>query len=375
MYTKVKQWGVPSALLWMAGGICHGDDAVETIQFGSGETVEIGEPPYDDMRDAAGRYEIPENRVNVYNGAKLFGPVDPLGITSSGKPIGDVGRNLRFDVLRQLNEAGDHVGWTSLSRELLIPRRSLISSDASFEHLVPLTRRSPELNYYHWMTEFLPRLRGVCAYNVRHGARPKILVERDPPSWVVESLTLAGVSPDECIEWEFEKIEVENLIVPRFNRKGFPTPFDPSPTDLAWIRNRLLSAVAAGPVETSSRIFVSREDADSRRLENREEIIDLVSEYGFDVVVPSERSVAEQVNLFRSADVIVGPHGAGLTNLLFAQDATLVELIPRDYTEIYYYMFAEFFDLEYEYLLGDAATPDFSVPVETLENTLSQIIG
>ena len=43
-------------------------------------------------------------------------------------------------------------------------------------------------------------------------------------------------------------------------------------------------------------------------------------------------SVAEQVELFVYADVVVAPHGAGLTNLLFCREGTrIVEIFPPTY--------------------------------------------
>jgi capsular polysaccharide biosynthesis protein len=48
--------------------------------------------------------------------------------------------------------------------------------------------------------------------------------------------------------------------------------------------------------------------------------------YGFERIVPGEHDFADQVRRFASAEMILGPHGAGLTNLAFAPDATLVEL-------------------------------------------------
>ena len=50
---------------------------------------------------------------------------------------------------------------------------------------------------------------------------------------------------------------------------------------------------------------------------------------GFEIVVASRLSYAEQVRAFASANLLVSPHGAGLTNLLYTPLATrVVELRP-----------------------------------------------
>jgi hypothetical protein len=48
--------------------------------------------------------------------------------------------------------------------------------------------------------------------------------------------------------------------------------------------------------------------------------------YGFDSYVLEDLSFYEQVDLFSSAEIVVGPHGAGFTNTIFADDLTLLEL-------------------------------------------------
>ncbi|HBW56875.1 MAG TPA: hypothetical protein DEF27_03370, partial [Oscillatoriales bacterium UBA8482] len=59
-------------------------------------------------------------------------------------------------------------------------------------------------------------------------------------------------------------------------------------------------------------------------------------------VVPVELetlSVAEQARLFAHAKVIIAPHGAGLTNLMFCSPETIViELVSPHYIRHYYWV-------------------------------------
>ena len=49
---------------------------------------------------------------------------------------------------------------------------------------------------------------------------------------------------------------------------------------------------------------------------------------------PARIPVAEQIRMFAEAESIVGPHGAALTNLLFASPgASVIELFAPDYVE------------------------------------------
>ena len=68
-------------------------------------------------------------------------------------------------------------------------------------------------------------------------------------------------------------------------------------------------------------------------MRNETEIIKYVQQIGYDVVIPGLLSFKEQVRLFRSASIVVGPHGAGMTNIIFCDPHTVVyELVPIEYT-------------------------------------------
>lgn len=75
------------------------------------------------------------------------------------------------------------------------------------------------------------------------------------------------------------------------------------------------------------RLYVTRTNARARPLDNEAEIVDLVTAHGFDVVDPGSLSFTDQIALFADASIIIGPHGAGLTNAAFCDsDTTLIEL-------------------------------------------------
>ena len=78
-----------------------------------------------------------------------------------------------------------------------------------------------------------------------------------------------------------------------------------------------------------SRVFISREDATIRQVTNADAILPVLDEYGFETHVLTELSVAEQIARFSDADIVVAPHGAGLTNLVYADDVAIVELFGQ----------------------------------------------
>lgn len=95
-----------------------------------------------------------------------------------------------------------------------------------------------------------------------------------------------------------------------------------------WLRDRVLRNLGKSVNSPSRRIFVSRRDAPSRHMTNEDEAIDALSHYGIERVELSGLGFADQVALFAECELVVAPHGAGLTNLIFAPaTCRVVELV------------------------------------------------
>lgn len=95
---------------------------------------------------------------------------------------------------------------------------------------------------------------------------------------------------------------------------------------MAWLRARLAHLMTP-PQQACDLLFISRRDSSHRVLLNEMEIEAALAALGFRTVVLGEMTVAEQIHAFSRARVIVGAHGAGLTNLMFAPaNAVVVEI-------------------------------------------------
>jgi capsular polysaccharide biosynthesis protein len=80
-----------------------------------------------------------------------------------------------------------------------------------------------------------------------------------------------------------------------------------------------------GPPELArDLLFVSRRDSNLRVMHNEAELEAALRPLGFTTFVAGEAPVTEQIRAFSRARVIVGAHGAGLTNLIFAPPGAFV---------------------------------------------------
>lgn len=69
---------------------------------------------------------------------------------------------------------------------------------------------------------------------------------------------------------------------------------------------------------TKRRLYISRDDAVTRRVTNEREIMAGLDAFGFERLVLSDMPVEDIVSAFANAEMILSPHGSGLTNILFA---------------------------------------------------------
>ena len=76
--------------------------------------------------------------------------------------------------------------------------------------------------------------------------------------------------------------------------------------------------------KSSKRIIVSRGSSTTRRWLNENECINLLDTLNFKLIDPSKLSLSQQVEAFSNAEIILGPHGAGLTNIMFCNPGTKV---------------------------------------------------
>jgi hypothetical protein len=115
---------------------------------------------------------------------------------------------------------------------------------------------------------------------------------------------------------------------------SIPVPHIPralqSPAGLAKLDDlgEFLEADAAG-TPPPRRVYVSRSDARLRHVLNENALLPSLEAFGFERVTLSGLPIGAQVRLFRHAEAVIGPHGAGFAHIAWCSPGTkVVEFLP-----------------------------------------------
>jgi hypothetical protein len=232
-------------------------------------------------------------------------------------------------------------------------------------------------NYFHWLVDTCTVLEGLEAAWPDRDVRPRLIVRAGAPTFARESLEILGWEnleewplgwrpgqPEDEVAMHHQ--HVESLVIPswRHSRYGL------APRALSWLRTALLERVPASP-GPPERLYIDRSSRRWRSVVNEEEVMHLLAERGFRVVRPEQLTMGEQIQLFRRAEVIVGLHGAGLANLLFAPSAHLVELIG-DYGGDEYFAMACALGNTYTRVRCASSGEDVTVDTRVLADALAE---
>jgi hypothetical protein len=219
----------------------------------------------------------------------------------------------------------------------------------------PLVGRAPDLrrrravwiaervfdNYAHWFTAHLGKL--VLLRD--RGMLDDLVLPADRPAWLDASLARIGVAPATELP-RGGVLAADELVVIACDR------FRPE------LLGPARDAAADPPRGPEARVFVSRRSARGRRLLGEAELVPVLARHGFDMVEMERLSWEDQVALMARTRVMLAPHGAGLTNMLFcAPGTTVIEIADPAYPNPNFYAMAAALGHRYGLVAGRGVGP------------------
>jgi hypothetical protein len=214
-------------------------------------------------------------------------------------------------------------------------------------------------NYFHWLLDVLPRIDLIHKAGI---PIEKFIFNTNPLlSFQSETLTALGITNDMRVMIQGNiHVRAKNLVVPSLI--GYRSRY-PQWASL-FVRNELLKKFNVKKLKEYERIYVSRDDANIRKVTNEDEVMRVLGKYGFKRIILKNMSVAEQIQKFHSAKVVVSPHGANLTNLLFCDRGTkVIELFSPSHIHPVYWLISNHVGLDYYYVVGEGNRPPRNVLV------------
>jgi hypothetical protein len=202
-------------------------------------------------------------------------------------------------------------------------------------------------NYYHWMFDILPRFEFLH----RSGLIPDRYVINTNTSFQKESLQTLSIPSFKILSpTKDAHIEADELIVPSLPGPVFGGQ-SPQLQACEYLRKTFLQTERTKKPHRA--LYITRSDAEERRVINEVEILEELFDNGFEVISLSNLPLVQQVELFSEAKIIVGSHGAGLTNVVFCQPSSvLIEFRPEWRKRDYFEKLARLVGMEYYSIQG-----------------------
>lgn len=235
-----------------------------------------------------------------------------------------------------------------------IPQASWVIDDKSF-------------NYFHWMTDVLSRVEMLSEYDLKEFP---ILIPRNfcEAAFITETLKVLSIPHifyDEDKKYLIGTLLITSHAAPAGNYNKFL---------IQKVKHKLVDASESESINfDSKKLWVSRSGQKRRLVKNEDKVTKFLIKDGFKVIYPENYTVIEQIKIFSNAEIVIAPHGAALTNIMFMKkNSKIMEIrIFSDSVRNSFFTLCSEFEQFYYYFLADANSEDL---VEDLEINLDKFI-
>lgn len=256
------------------------------------------------------------------------------------------------------------------------------------QHKVVLISQPAYENYWHWTSEVLGRLALLEMFDVEYDY---LLIPLAARPFMKDSLKLWGIPEHKIINLPQNPkfyVQAQELIVPslvsttNYNMSYFSCYAQPE--IVQYIRAKLLAGAVNNRSEKklAKRIFISRKDTPVRQIINEDEVFALLQPYGFERYQLSQLSMADQINLFHDAEIILAPQGTCLANTIFCKPETIIVELFQGLCDSTFWYLSQSLGLTYIPVPTTTFNPDYYtawsqhtvMSLEAIEKVINTII-
>ena len=246
--------------------------------------------------------------------------------------------------------------------------RKLRNLDGSVLSL--LTGGAGNENYFHWLSDVLPRI-ALCNRTVNLSEIDYFLLPDDIKKFQSETLDCLKIPKHKRLSSKkFRHIKAKKLIVTDHpvvtSVRGIKDTHKIPGWIILWLRNVFLSKNIAINKKHKNKIYIDRSETTNnfqptRFISNEDEIKKYLLKNNFILAKLHEMKFSEQIDLFYNAECIIGLHGAGLANLVFCKPGTRVIELINTSTSSHFEIIAKKNNLNYTSIAVEAKQ-SFSKP-------------
>lgn len=269
----------------------------------------------------------------------------------------------------------------------------ILASNKNKKYISLLKEHS--INYYHFMTEGLPRLiqimESVEKFDVSNYS---LLIDDEMPKQCLEAIKfvvnfdieIIFIKKGEIFHCD-ELIYCTPLWTSLDNTTGLPNPkkeFFVDKYAINLVREKILASFVPKVRTTNKlrKVYLQRLNNKLRPISNLNELELLLLKNDFEFVDVGSLNLIEQIELFQAVDIVLGASGAAFTNLIFMKKGSKAVNFYPSVSATNYYIFQPLADISNVELIHFLTTPnendisihsEVSIDLNSLELLLKEI--
>ena len=193
-------------------------------------------------------------------------------------------------------------------------------------------------NYWHWLFDILPRIK-IIANKIDLNEIDYFLLPDNSRRFQKDTLSLLNIPKKKQLSSQnYRHIKTDEIIASDhpyvINNDASSAITNIPQWIIDWLKKEFTKDLNLRDINFPEKIYIDRGDASPnisklRLIVNEREVKDKLLEHKYKVIKLSDYSIIDQIKLFFNAKKMVGLHGAGFANVMFANPGLRVlELKP-----------------------------------------------
>ena len=204
--------------------------------------------------------------------------------------------------------------------------------------------------YTHWMLDTLPRFLMLAEKGIDINSFDHIVVAAANKHFQQIIIKKLEIDPSKIIQRSkigncFKCDSFSYITQPRLNFAAHKSSYK---NVIDFVKKDSLNLKSS-----YEKIYISREKASRRRVLNEKHLTEFLYSCGYETVYFEELELENAVSLVSNASCIIAPHGAGLSNLIYAQPKTKVVEIFSGHISVEYWYISQQMGLNYNLFQAD----------------------